>query len=577
MLMKNLVVSLVGLLLIYLLVLSTIVSCNRELTQTKHHKEDVQQERTVHIYSTPELSGLASIWSREYALLNPEARIKVRNVTESALDGKFENTRNLVFTSGKLDALMANSNWQEVIGRDALIPVLNSNNPGINEILNQGIVVEMLAQIVQNPEKRDWKVVSKTDQSMPINVYMSSDAATDSRFMKFLGFDPSGMEGIVVKGEKDLMAAIENDPYAMGICKLRNVIDDNRNSIRENLKVLPLDKNGNGHIDHFENIYDNLEALLHGVWIGKYPRALTNNIYAVSPEKPANETEVEFLKWVLTDGQQYLKQYGYSGLWNTERLAKVTLLDDYEIDLAPINNYSLSKKALFYYVYIPIIFVLSFAVAVMILRGIRYFKNVPLHIVDASSEPQFIFNPEFIKNPPGVYYDKSHTWAFMEKDGVVTIGIDDFLQHATGPLTGVKMKYPGERIKRGKRIVSIIQAGKQLDIYAPFSGIIRERNAELDINASMINSSPYDDGWIYKVEPTNWLKEIQFLFTGGKYKEWLKGEFTRLKEFFENSLQSEKVEYAPVLQDGGELKDGILSDCGPEVWEEFQTSFIDIS
>jgi hypothetical protein len=139
------------------------------------------------------------------------------------------------------------------------------------------------------------------------------------------------------------------------------------------------------------------------------------------------------------------------------------------------------------------------------------------------------------------------------------------------------MKSPGERIRKGKLAVSIIQNGKQLDISAPVSGIIKEQNNRLSSNASAINASPGTEGWIYKIEPTNWLKEVQFLIMGKRYREWLKTEFLRLKEFLTESVRPGAHEYAHVLQDGGELKDRILEDLGPEVWEDFQTNFIDTS
>ena len=165
----------------------------------------------------------------------------------------------------------------------------------------------------------------------------------------------------------------------------------------------------------------------------------------------------------------------------------------------------------------------------------------------------------------------------MDKDGLVKVGIDDFLQHVTGPLTRIKMKSPGERIRKGKLAVSIIQDGKQLDINAPVSGTIRDFNKTLRTNTSIINSSPYTEGWVYTIEPTNWIKEVQFLIMGNTYKEWLKSEFRRLKEFLMDSGRPGMVEYAHVLQDGGELKSSILEDLGPETWEDFQTDFIDVS
>ena len=61
-----------------------------------------------------------------------------------------------------------------------------------------------------------------------------------------------------------------------------------------------------------------------------------------------------------------------------------------------------------------------------------------------------------------------------------------------------------------------------------------------------------------------------------KYRRWLGAEFIRLKEFMTAILKPDSLEYAHVvLQDGGELKEGILEDFGPKVWEDFQTNFLD--
>ena len=126
-------------------------------------------------------------------------------------------------------------------------------------------------------------------------------------------------------------------------------------------------------------------------------------------------------------------------------------------------------------------------------------------------------------------------------------------------------------------ILSIIQDGKQLEVYSPITGTIKAQNETLQADSSLLNTSPYRDGWIYKIEPSHWLAEIQFMILGKKYKEWISNEFTRLKEFLSEYIKPESPKYAYVMQDGGELKRGVLTDLEPELWEDFQTNFIDAS
>ncbi len=188
------------------------------------------------------------------------------------------------------------------------------------------------------------------------------------------------------------------------------------------------------------------------------------------------------------------------------------------------------------------------------------------------------FTTEIVPGPEGLYYDKTHTWTFLEKDGHIRVGIDDFLQHATGTITRVIMKEPGETLRRGEKILTLTKFGKQLNLYSPVSGTIKARNVNLQENSSLVNTSPFADGWVYLVEPKNWLRELQFMMMAEKHREWLKDEYARLRNFFEGALKTQHATFEfAVLQDGGELRDNLLADLGPEVWEEFQKHFIDPS
>ena len=62
----------------------------------------------------------------------------------------------------------------------------------------------------------------------------------------------------------------------------------------------------------------------------------------------------------------------------------------------------------------------------------------------------------------------------------------------------------------------------------------------------------------------------------GKYRLWIDNEFSRLKDFLALTLKPGSLEYShAVMQDGGVLKEGVLAEFGPEVWDDFQTKFLD--
>ena len=178
--------------------------------------------------------------------------------------------------------------------------------------------------------------------------------------------------------------------------------------------------------------------------------------------------------------------------------------------------------------------------------------------------------------PGGVYFDTSHTWAFMEPNGTVRVGMDDFLQHAAGTFTRVRMLKPGDKVSKGDPIGTFIQNGKHLTLKSPVTGIIRGENTLLFTDPSLLNRSPYEAGWIYQIEPANWYREIQALLLPAKYTEWIGNELKRLRDFLAAAMTRENPAYGPaVLQDGGEIADHVLENLGPEAWEDFQNQFID--
>ncbi len=168
-----------------------------------------------------------------------------------------------------------------------------------------------------------------------------------------------------------------------------------------------------------------------------------------------------------------------------------------------------------------ILILLAFIVTCITVDALIQFGRQKKSIVPAfSKDTESVFNENSISAPKGLYFDKGHTWAFMEKNGVVKLGIDDFLLRTIGPLNKLLLKLPGEKIQKGEPALTLIQNGKQLTLNAPISGTVIFRNNQIVDNTSHINTSHLNQGWIYCIEPSNWQRESQFLFMADKYKEW---------------------------------------------------------
>jgi glycine cleavage system H lipoate-binding protein/ABC-type phosphate transport system substrate-binding protein len=562
--MKTRILFIIGILL-----LCCSISYSKEVTSGNNPSS----KGSIIVYASPELYNLATQWADEYQKVNTAVKIKViKSSANNNSEGMPDSGTGISFISAEAFSELNNqSMWSIVLGRDVIVPVMNARNPFLNEICCKGITSESLARMFENPKHQNWGLLLGKEQNIPLNYYTFDDLSVSSGVANFVKTNHPIVDGIKAASAQEMISAIQKDPNAFGFCKLIQLIGPNNQSITENIKLVPIDKNGNGKIDFMEDIYDNLQDFSRGVWIGKYPKALSGNIYSVSAEKPKNETEVAFLNWVLTDGQQFLNSDGYCDLVYNERQSQLDKLNSNEIYLtAPkTDTNAFLKVALL----VLILFIVIGFVFDLISRPFRNKKRITqsdTHVVSSA------FDVDSMIIPKGLYFDKTHTWAFMEKDGTVKVGIDDFMQHIIGPLSRIGMKPAGVKIKKGDPLVTIMQKGKHLIIYSPVSGTITSFNNSLIADSSAINTAPYTDGWIYTIEPANWPLEIQFLNIPEQYKIWLKGEFSRLKDFLATAIKFTTQEYVPVtLQDGGAVKDHVLADLGPEVWEDFQTHFMD--
>jgi glycine cleavage system H lipoate-binding protein/ABC-type phosphate transport system substrate-binding protein len=568
--MKYIRINIMKYLLLLGFILPILLCCNCVFSQSLSEKMDnpvsAVKENTVILMTSPELNNLTADWISEYEKLNSGVKFSV-----SVIDGSEINKAGTIcFLS--TDYLTAPANWKISIGHNVIVPVLNAKNPMLKEIVDQGISTSEFASLFSGSGKINWSDLIGDGQNKPVHQYIINNAEIKAGVSDFIQTDPAALNANLISNTAEFIAAIQKDPYAIGFCRLSDVRREGLNGIEENIRLLPIDKNGNGRMDNFESIYNSPDDLSRGVWIGKYPHALSGSIYAMSQSKPTDKNALAFLTWIMTDGGKYLVSNGYGELINLEKQSNLASLmnnPENEDTLTQTDNASLS--------WLVILFA-TIATGIMLLLAVRVFAGMK----PATTKEEVILAPAFkagiVPGPEGLYYDKTHTWTFMEKDGQIRVGIDDFLQHVTGTITRAIMKEPGEPIRRGEKVLTLTKFGKQLNLYSPISGTIKARNAKLQGNSSLVNTSPYGEGWVYLVEPKNWLRELQFMMMAEKHREWLKDEYTRLRNFFEGALKTQHAtfEYA-VLQDGGELRDNLLADLGPEVWEEFQKRFIDPS
>ena len=119
-------------------------------------------------------------------------------------------------------------------------------------------------------------------------------------------------------------------------------------------------------------------------------------------------------------------------------------------------------------------------------------------------------------------YSKEHEWVKVLDDKTVLVGITDFAQGELGELVYVEVDTVGEDLAKDEIFGTVEAVKTTSDLFMPVSGKVLEFNAELHENEGdnpgVINTDPYEAGWIIKIELTN-ESELDELMDAEAYKE----------------------------------------------------------
>ena len=128
-------------------------------------------------------------------------------------------------------------------------------------------------------------------------------------------------------------------------------------------------------------------------------------------------------------------------------------------------------------------------------------------------------------------YDREHhMWAqYDSASGEVTVGIDTLGLASLGDLAYVTLKEVGKSVKRGESMGTLEAAKMTGDLITPASGVIVARNDATVSNPSLVNQSPYVDGWMVGIKPSDWANESAHLVSGNDLPAWVESEIKRYR------------------------------------------------
>ncbi len=253
-------------------------------------------------------------WGEEYKKIHPEVDFDI------TAGGAGKGMADVL--AGMVDVAMvsrdvtpeeaAKGAWYVPVAHDAVLPTVNASNPLVAVILSNGITREQFRAIFVEQKLTNWGALYGIASSDSIDVYTRADACGAAEtWAKYLGGKQEDLKGVGVASDPGLAEAVRNDPLGIGFNNVNYTFNPDTRLPVEGILPIPIDINANGKIDESESFYQSLDSVTSAIAEGRYPAPPARDLFLVCLNAPTNAYVVEFIKWVLTEGQKMTIQNGY--------------------------------------------------------------------------------------------------------------------------------------------------------------------------------------------------------------------------------------------------------------------------
>lgn len=270
------------------------------------------------------LYPMAVKWAEEFKKTHPNVRIDI--TAGGAGKGMTDVLTGMVDIGMVSREIYADETKKGAMGyavaKDAVVPVVSASNPALKEILAKGLKKEVATHIWITGDYKTWSQAFGSKGAVPMHVYTRSDACGAAEvWAKYFGKKQEDLLGSGVYGDPGLALAVKKDALGIGYNNIGYAYDHNTKKQVSGIRVVPIDLNNNGKIDADENFYNSMEDIINAISKDKYPSPPARDLYFVTKGKPTNKICAEFIQWILTEGQKYVRETGYIGL-SKDKLAK---------------------------------------------------------------------------------------------------------------------------------------------------------------------------------------------------------------------------------------------------------------
>ncbi|MGA3013323.1 MAG: substrate-binding domain-containing protein [Bacteroidales bacterium] len=299
----------IGLCILYLF----IPACNSPSVNSDKNNDNLKGEIT--ISGAFALYPLTVKWAEEFQKIHPKVSINISagGAGKGMADALSKMVDLGMFSKEVSPEEKAKGAWYVAVAKDAVLPTVNSSNPVIKDLKAHGLTKQKFFDIFITGKIKTWGEATGTASNLGLEAFTRSDACGAAEmWAKFLkGKKQEDLQGLGVNGDPGIADAIRNNICGIGYNILNFVYDMETRNPYYGIDVLPFDLIGNGLFDPEENFYTNLDQVMNAIRNGIYPSPPARDLYFVSEGKPGNKIVLQFLNWVLTDGQKYLAEAGY--------------------------------------------------------------------------------------------------------------------------------------------------------------------------------------------------------------------------------------------------------------------------
>ena len=284
---------------------------------------------TISISGAFALYPMMTVWADEFSNIHPDVQFDIQG--GGAGKGMTDTIAGAVDIGMISRAIKDEETAQGIfwvsVTKDAVFPIISSENPVAAQILEKGISQETFAGIYITGKITTWgQVVGDESITDEIHVFTRSDASgAAEQWAKFSGGKAQeDLKGVGVNGEPSILDTVIKDPLAIGYGNLNSIFDLSDGNIVPGIIIPPIDINTNGLAD-VEEVYTVKEDAFGAVANGTYPSPPARFENLATLGKPEGLT-LTFIEWILTDGQQYLESAGFVPLTaeqQAESLAKL--------------------------------------------------------------------------------------------------------------------------------------------------------------------------------------------------------------------------------------------------------------